>query len=145
MALKTKTIKIGEYDINIIQFNAFQALKLRKELVESVKKQVGDISLDESASILKSVAGLIYEIPGELFMKLFKNCSAIEIGQLSVESNFNSVFENNLDGTIELAMEVLDFNGFFSLNILSTLAKKIPMLAPMEEAMRQSLGEMKNN
>ena len=32
MALKTKTIKIGEFDINIIQFNALEALKLRKDL-----------------------------------------------------------------------------------------------------------------
>ena len=51
-------------------------------------------------------------------MKLFKNCSAIDVGELNNQTNFNKVFENNLDGTIELAMEVLDFNGFFSLNIL---------------------------
>ena len=62
MALKTKTIKIGEFDINIIQFNALEALKLRKELVESVKKQVGDVSLEETSNILKGIAGLIYEI-----------------------------------------------------------------------------------
>lgn len=145
MALKTKTIKIGEFDINIIQFNALEALKLRKELIESVKKQVGDVSLEETSNILKGIAGLIYEIPGELLMKLFKNCSAIDIGGLNNQTNFNKVFENNLDGTIELAMEVLDFNGFFSLNILSILVKKIPMLAPMEEAIQQALSEMKKN
>lgn len=145
MALKTKTIKIGEFDINIIQFNALEALKLRKELIESVKKQVGDVSLEETSNILKGIAGLIYEIPGELFMKLFKNCSAIDVGGLNNQTNFNKVFENNLDGTIELAMEVLDFNGFFSLNILSILVKKIPMLAPMEEAIQQALSEVKKN
>lgn len=145
MALKTKTIKIGEFDINIIQFNALEALKLRKELIESVKKQVGDVSLEETSNILKGIAGLIYEIPGELLMKLFKNCSAIDIGGLNNQTNFNKVFENNLDGTIELAMEVLDFNGFFSLNILSILVKKIPMLAPMEEAIQQALSEVKKN
>jgi 2C-methyl-D-erythritol 2,4-cyclodiphosphate synthase len=78
-------------------------------------------------------------------MKLFKNCSAIDVGELNNQTNFNKVFENNLDGTIELAMEVLDFNGFFSLNILTILVKKIPMLAPMEESIQQALSEMKKN
>lgn len=144
MALKTKIVKIGDFDINIIQFNAIESLKLRKELVETVKKQMGD-SLEESSAILKTIAGLIYEIPTELFMKLFKNCSAIEVGELSNQNNFNTVFENNLDGPVELVIEILEFNGFFSLNLLSTLGKKIPMLAPMEEGIQRALGELKKS
>ena len=147
MALKTKSVKIGEYEVNIIQFNAFEALKLRKELIESVKKQVGDdISFGEnSANILKAVAGLVYEIPSEMFLKLFKNCSAIDIGGLDNQKAFNEVFENKLDGPIELAMEVLDHNGFFSRNIVSILVKKIPMLAPMETAIMEALKDVKKS
>lgn len=146
MAIKTKVIKIGEYDVTIIQFNALKALKLRKELVESIKRQVGDnISFGEdSGSILKAVAGLVYEIPEVMFLKLFKNCSANGIG-LNNEDNFNNIFSDNLDGPIELAMEVLDFNGFFSLNIVSVLVKKIPVLAPMEDAIKQALSDAKKS
>lgn len=144
MAIKTKSVKIGEHEVTIIQFNALQALKLRKELVESVKRQVGnDVSLGEdSGAILKAVAGLVYEIPEDMFLKLFKNCSANGIG-LDNNDNFNEVFSDNLDGPIELAMEVLDMNGFFSLNIVSILVKKIPMLAPMEEGLKQFLKDAK--
>jgi hypothetical protein len=147
MALKTNSVKIGEYEINIIQFNALEALKLRKELIESVKKQVGDdISFGEnSANILKAVAGLVYEIPSEMFLKLFKNCSALDVGGLDNQTNFNKVFEDNLDGPIELAMEVLDINGFFSLNIVSILVKKIPILAPMEAAIMEALKDVKKS
>jgi len=147
MALKTKTVQIGKNQINIIQFNAFEALKLRKELIESIKKQVGDdISFGEnSANILKAVAGLVYEIPSEIFLKLFKNCSAMEIGGLDNQKAFNAVFEDNLDGPIELAIEVLEHNGFFSLNIISILVKKIPMLAPMETAIMEALKGVKKS
>jgi len=144
MAIKTKSVKIGEHEVTIIQFNALEALKLRKELVESVKRQVGnDVSFGEdSGAILKAVAGLVYEIPEDTFLKLFKNCSANGIG-LDNSDNFNTVFSDNLDGPIELAMEVLDMNGFFSLNIVSILVKKIPMLAPMEEGLKQFLKDAK--
>jgi len=146
MALKTKTIKIGEFDINIIQFNALEALKLRKDLFDGVKNQLdSDVALENSTGVIKGIATILYGIPGELLMKLFKNCSAIDVGELNNQTNFNKVFENNLDGTIELAMEVLDFNGFFSLNILTILVKKITMLAPMEESIQQALSEMKKN
>jgi hypothetical protein len=144
MPLKTKNIKIGEFDINIIQFNALEAIKLRKELVYSVKKQAGNISGDTN-DILKGIAGLIYEMPSDLYMKLFKNCSAGEIGELSKESNFNEVFNSNLDGIHELAIEVLDFNGFFSLKLLSILTKKFPILAPFQETIQQEWGEMKTD
>tara|TARA_R110000782_G_scaffold54249_2_gene114805 strand:+ start:584 stop:1039 length:456 start_codon:yes stop_codon:yes gene_type:complete len=137
MALKTKEIKIGEFNINIIQFSAIESLRLRKELVENVKKQIGDVSLDDTANLLKSIAGLIYEIPSELFLKLFKNCSAVGLGGLNSEDTFNKVFENNLDGTIELVLEILEFNGFFSLGILSTLGEKIPALAPVQASIQR--------
>lgn len=147
MSIQTKSINIGEYEVTIIQFNAFEALKLRKDLVAAVKKQVGDVSLgeDNAASIIKGIAGLIYEIPAEMFLKLFKNCSALEVGGLNTEANFNTVFNSNLDGATELAMEVLDLNGFFSLNIISVLVKKIPMLAPMEDAIKQALNDAKKS
>lgn len=143
--LNTKSITIGkddnQFEINIIQFSAIEALNLRKVLVETVKKQMGSIS-ENQADIFKAVAGLIYEIPVELLFKLFKNCSAMEIGGLDNKENFNKVFANNLDGTIQLAMEVLDFNGFFTLNIISILSNKIPMLAPMEKALMESLSKV---
>ena len=99
MAIKTKEIKIGDHTVSILQFNALEALKLRKELVGAIKKQVGDISLggDNVASIVKGVAGLVYEVPAEMYMDLFKNCS-----------------------------------------------KKVPMLKPMEDAIKQALNDAKS-
>ena len=142
MTINTKSVIIGEHDITIIQFGAVEALGLRKQLAESVKIQLGNIS-SEPADMIKAIAGLIYELPVDLLMKLFKNCSAIEIGALNNKDNFEKVFNNNLDGVIELALEVLEFNGFFTLNIISVLAKKIPILAPMESAIKEALMNMK--
>lgn len=134
MALKTTTVKIGNHDINMVHFNAIEALKVRKSLVESVKKQVGnDISFDNNqAGLIKAFVGVLYETPIEVLLRLFKNCSAIGIGELSDQNNFNEVFNENIDGPIELVMEVLDFNGFFSTSIVSTLSKKIPMLKELD-------------
>ena len=142
MTINTKSVIIGEHDITIIQFGAVEALGLRKQLAESVKIQLGNIS-SEPGDMIKAIAGLIYELPVDLLMKLFKNCSAIEIGALNNKDNFEKVFNNNLDGVIELALEVLEFNGFFTLNIISVLAKKIPILAPMESAIKEALMNMK--
>ena len=141
MTIGTKTVNIGEHEITIIQFGAVEALGLRKQLAESIKIQLGNVSA-EPTDMIKAIAGLIYELPVDLLMKLFKNCSAIEIGALNGKENFEKVFNNNLDGVIELALEVLDFNGFFTLNIISVLAKKIPMLAPMEIAIKESIEKM---
>lgn len=141
MAINTKSVIIGEHEVTIIQFGAVEALGLRKQLAESIKIQLGNVS-SEPADMIKAIAGLIYELPVDLLMKLFKNCSAIEIGALNNKDNFEKVFNNNLDGVIELALEVLEFNGFFTLNIISILAKKIPMLAPMESAIKESIEKM---
>ena len=141
--LKTKQVEICNHLINIIQFNAFEALHLRKELVSNLKKELGDVSADP-VGIIKAITSLIYEISPEFLLKLFKNCSAIDIGELSNKSNFEKVFSENLDGTTELAMEVLDLNGFFTLNIISVMAKKIPMLAPMETAIMKTLENIKS-
>ncbi len=141
MTINTKSVIIGEHEITIVQFRAIEALGLRKQLAESIKIQLGNVST-EPADMIKAIAGLIYEIPVDLLIKLFKNCSAIEIGALNNKDNFEKVFNNNLDGPIELALEVLDFNGFFTINIISVLAKKIPMLAPMEVAIKESIEKM---
>lgn len=141
MTISTKTVNIGEHEVTIIQFGAVEALGLRKQLAESIKIQLGNVSA-EPADMIKAIAGLIYELPVDLLMKLFKNCSAIEVGALNTKENFEKVFNNNLDGVIELALEVLDFNGFFTLNIISVLAKKIPMIAPMEVAIKESIEKM---
>lgn len=141
MTINTKTVNIGEHEVTIIQFGAVEALGLRKQLAESIKIQLGNVSA-EPADMIKAIAGLIYELPVDLLMKLFKNCSAIEVGALNTKENFEKVFNNNLDGVIELALEVLDFNGFFTLNIISVLAKKIPMIAPMEVAIKESIEKM---
>ena len=130
MTINTKSVNIGDHEITIIQFGAIEALGLRKQLVESFKVQVSDVKTN--SDLAKAFAGLIYEIPVDLLMKLFKNCAAIEIGGLDNKNNFEKVFNNNLDGVIELALEVLDFNGFFTLRIVSTIARKFTMLAPLE-------------
>lgn len=140
--LNTKSVKIGNFDINIIQFSPFDALNLRKDLVAIAKKELSAAD-ESSAGIVKAIASLIYEIPPEFLMRLFKNCSAVDAGGLAEKANFDKVFADNLDGTTELAMEVLDFNGFFSLSIISVLAKKIPMLAPMETAILKTLEDLK--
>jgi hypothetical protein len=143
MALKTKTIKIGEFDINIIQFNALETLKLRNELVEKIKELTNSNSSIDASGMVKSIVSLMYQIPGNLYMKLFKNCSAIEIGALDNEDNFNNAFNNNLDGITELAIEVLEFNGFFSLRFIEILKKKIPVINPIIDSIQLSLEEMK--
>lgn len=139
--MKTTTKKINGFDVNIIQFSALEALSIRKELVKSLKEQIGNSSLNSLTelnfkdigssdlskidinSVIKSIAGILYELPTELMLKLFKNCSAE--GALSDEKNFNRVFENNIDGAIELAMEVVKFNGFFSLTTILQLANSV--------------------
>lgn len=141
MTINTKSITIGDNQITIVQFGAIEALGLRKQLAENLKIQLGNVSA-EPVDMIKAIAGLVYEIPVDLLMKLFKNCSAIEIGELNSKQNFEKVFNNNLDGVIELALEVLDFNGFFTFNIISILAKKIPMLSPMELAIKEALSNM---
>ena len=143
MALKTKTIKIGEFDINIIQFNALETLKLRNGLVEKIKELTNSNSSIDASGMVKSIVSLMYQIPGNLYMKLFKNCSAIEIGALNNEDNFNNAFNNNLDGITELAIEVLEFNGFFSLRFIEILKKKIPVINPIIDSIQLSLEEMK--
>tara|TARA_R110002012_G_scaffold215674_6_gene386732 strand:- start:5118 stop:5579 length:462 start_codon:yes stop_codon:yes gene_type:complete len=143
MALETKTIKIGEFDINIVQFNALESIALRCEVVEKIKELASDASSVNANNILKSITGLIYQVPGNLYMKLFKNCSAMEIGGLNNEDNFNKVFNDNLDGITELTLEILEFNGFFSLRFIEILKKKIPWISPIIESIQLSLEEMK--
>lgn len=145
MALKTKTIKIGKFDINIIEFSALEGIALRSEVVKKIKELSKDNSSMDKSIIIESIVGLLYEIPGELYMKLFKNCSALDIGELSDKNNFNSVFEGNIDGINELAIEVLNFNGFFSLRFIEILKKKIPGIAPIIDHIMQALEETKKN
>jgi hypothetical protein len=143
--LKTKTIKIGEFDINIIQFTAFDAVNIRKKLVSVFRNNLPNsenIGMKEMVSLISS---MIYEVPVELQLELFKGCSAPDVGGLSTKEAYNTVFEGNLDGTIELALEVLEFNGFFSLNTISILSKKIPMLSPVEKALKGSLTKQMDN
>lgn len=138
MSINTKQITIGNHQITITQFGAIESLNLRKELSEHVKNQLGIIS-SQPVDMIKGLAALVYEISPNLLLKLFKNCSAIDIGGLGNIVNFEKVFSSNLDGTIELALEVLELNGFFTLNIISILSKKFPMLTPMESAIRESI------
>lgn len=144
--LNTKTIKIGNFDINIIQFGAMEAISLRKELVEGIKKQMSSSSEELNAAAMVSlISAMVYEIPAELLLKIFKNCSAIDVGQLNNKENFDKVFTSNLDGAIELALEVMELNGFFSLNTISVICKKIPMLAPMEKVVLETFKNLKVN
>lgn len=140
--LKSKTIKIGEMDVNIVQLDAFEVLNIRKELVGFLKSQIGD-DISGTTGIIKALASLIYELPAEFYLKLFKNCSALDIGELSNRDNFKKAFNDNLDGVTELAAEVLNFNGFFTLNTISVLAKKFPILAPMESAVSDLTSSLK--
>jgi len=142
--LKTKNIKIGDYEVIITQFTAIELLEVRKELAGAIKLQLDMVETSNSASIIKAIAGLIYEIPVPMLFKLFSKCAAVGEGGLNNESNFNKVFTTNVDGTLELAMEVLDFNGFFTLNTISIICKKIPMFAPMEKAMLEALKGLKD-
>lgn len=144
--LNTKTIKIGESDVNIIQFGAMEAIAIRKELVEAIKKQLSSSGEElNAAAMISLVSAMIYEIPAELLLKLFKNCSAVGFGQLNNKENFDKVFTSNLDGAIELALEVMELNGFFSLNTISVICKKIPMLAPMEKVVLETFKNLKVN
>jgi len=142
MALGTRTTKIGKVEVIIIQFNAIEVMTIRKELVNSIKKQVGTIDKSE-AGIISALASMIYEIDPNMLMKLFKNCSAIGSGALSEEENFLAAFNENVDGAMELALEVLDYNGFFTLNTISIICKKIPALAPMEKMLLGMMQDLK--
>ena len=145
MAIKQKTIKIGDKEkgnekvIVINQFRALEAIEIRSQLVKKIKDLTADSSLNDSSSVLKAISSIMYEIPEDILMKLFKNCSAEGIGGLNDPSHFNDTFDNNLDGTFELTIEVLNFNGFFSLNFMKILKKKIPKLAPMIDQILEGL------
>ena len=143
--LKSKVVKIGDLDVTIIQFSAYDAVTLRKELVSVFKQNLPSSDKLGAKEIIHFAAGLIYEIPVALQLELFKNCSAIGIGQISDKNAYNKVFENNLDGTVALALEVLELNGFFTLSTISIISQKIPMLAPMEAALKDALTNLKSS
>lgn len=142
MALGSKTVKIGKVDVNIIQFNAIEVMTIRKELVHSIKQQVGNIDKSE-AGIISALASVLYELDPKMLMNLFQKCSAVGSGALSEEANFLETFNENVDGALELALEVLDYNGFFTRNTISIICKKIPFLAPMEKALLGMMQDLK--
>lgn len=123
--IKTKNIIIGNYDINIIAFNPFEAIKLRAELVEFATKKIDNFDVENQANMLKMFAQVIYCIPTDLLMKLLKNCTAVGVGALSEQSNFNKVFENNLDDIITLVIEIIQLSGFFSLNSFLKISENL--------------------
>jgi len=139
MALKTKDITVGEHKITITQFPALKAYAVRMKLVSYVKtllqNNVEELNL---AFAVQALASVIYELPQEILLELFKNCSAEKVGGLGEDDNFNVIFNDNLDGIIEVALEVIDLNGFFTKATLELVAKKIPMLKPVLQAFEDS-------
>lgn len=140
----TKQVKIGDKEITMTRFDVLKALKLRGEIVFIAKNNLDNFDKNSEANMISSLASIIYQIPADLLMKLFENCACIDIGQLSNEENFKKCFSDNIDGPLELALEVLEFNGFFTTNTISIICKKIPILAPMEEALLQTFQSMKS-
>jgi len=141
--------QIGEYKIEINPFGALKALALREELATFVGSKVGSIDTKNLASIIPSLIDLIYKIPPKLYLKLFANCYVSIpnengiVGKVVLDNEkvFDIVFANNLEGISELALEVIDYNGFFTMNTIMLLKDKLPKA--IKETVDKTLAELK--
>jgi hypothetical protein len=141
--IKQKDIAIKESAITITQFNPLEVIALRGEISSFIKKQLPDSENLNIKTAISLALSIVYEMPQELMLKLFKNCSCVEIGGLHIKENVNKAFQNNPDGILELVLEVLDFNGFFTLSTLEMILDKFPMLQPVKEMFQKMKADFK--
>lgn len=139
--INQKKINIGNVEVLITQFDILTAHSIRAKLVNFVKKQIQNENVDLK-SFLNLFLSLVYELPESIILELFSECQVSDIGGLDKE-NLKKSFPNNNDAILQLALEVIEFNGFFSLNTISTLVQKFPILKPLEKAVKEALSKIK--
>ena len=133
MALQTKQVKIADKEITIIQFNVTDAWEERGKLSKFLIKNNISFSNQEEAVI--NIMGALFGVPITYIMSLLRNCSCEGLG-LNDEQHLNNVFAGNMDAILELAIEVIKFNGFFSASTLTSIEKL--MAQPTAEAETKS-------
>jgi hypothetical protein len=139
--LNQKDLEIKEKKITITQFSVLESLYIRAEVVKFIKKNMNFEEMNIKNGIAMAIS-TIYEIPEELLLKLFKNCSCFGIGGLNNKDNLNKAFENNLNGILELALEVLEFNGFFIMETISVFTTKFKILEPFHKMLQETIQSM---
>ncbi len=143
MALRQKTIKIGDHDITIRAFPAIEGWKLRAKLSNFVKTQLS-ISEGGMADIIKGGLSIMYEMPIELIEEVLSKCTSKTLGELKGDV-FNEVFSGNLDDVNKLVVEVIDFNNFFTKKLFISLMDKFPMLKILGEKGKGLMDSWKTN
>tara|TARA_R110000868_G_scaffold156005_6_gene382689 strand:+ start:104 stop:565 length:462 start_codon:yes stop_codon:yes gene_type:complete len=138
----SKEIIVGNHNIDIHEFSAWEALKLRNEIVAHVKSKL-NIKDINPAELGKAAISLIYELPESLVKKLFAKTSNGS-GSLDNEDIFNEVFARDIDSVSLVLLEVMDYNCFFTTKFFIELmkkAEKMPFLKDKMKNIKEILGE----
>jgi hypothetical protein len=127
---EVKTTKINNFDIDIHPFSAIEGLAIRSKIVNHIKSKA-DIKSGNAAELGKVAIGILYDLPLPLIKELIAKCGVkrsddFEGGLLSEDITFNKVFEGNIDAVLELLIEIVDYNGFFTKSLFTNLSEKIP-------------------
>lgn len=133
-----KIIKINDYEIEARPIPAIKALSIRNDLIEYFKSNANFTSMD-FAGIGKLMMSL-YSTPMHIVKPLFGSCTVKGVGYLSDDETINKVFEKDVDKILEVVIEVIDYNGFFTKSLFMNLVNKFPIL---NKAKEEVLGFMK--
>lgn len=126
-----KTITINDHQIEIRPIPAIKALKIRNDLLEYGKSNANFNSMD-AAGIGKLMMSL-YSTPMHIIKPLLESCTVKGVGYLSDDETINKVFEKDVDKILEVVIEVIDYNGFFTKSLFMNLANKFPILKKAKE------------
>lgn len=133
-----KIITINNYEIELRPIPAIKALKIRNDLIDYFKSNAEFDSMD-FAGIGKLMMSL-YSTPMHIVKPLFESCTIKGVGYLADDETINKVFEKEIDKMLEVVIEVIDYNGFFTKSLFINLMNKFPILKKVKE---EILGFMK--
>lgn len=109
-------------NINIYKMKAMEAVALRSEIALFLKQKVSSQNINPVSVILE----VLYILPQELLLKIFRNCNVEGSKSLGNKETFDEFFTGELDLIYAVALEVLDYNGFFTTRLWTILEKKMP-------------------
>lgn len=141
--IQQKEIVFLEKNITIQQFQALEVHNLRVEIVEFINKKINNTNDFNLKNGIQLAISMIYCLPESIILKLFKNCSIDGFGGLNSQKAINDLFTGNPDKITLLVLEVLEFNGFFTLGTILSIVKKFPILQPMESAILEMISKLK--
>lgn len=144
--LEKKEIKLNNKKITIEAFNVREGFAIRSDIVNLLVSQI-DIKDAETSSLISAIPKLLYTYPIFDNLEVFKNCKCDEDLDFTKDKDVNKFFEgdpNSLDNLMELFLEVLNVNGFFTKNTLIMLKRMFPMFAKNLDQILDFLQENKD-